>query len=108
MKRKSISISKYLLNISEIAIITGDNKFKTRNEYLIEFWKKHDKEDFEKYRELTNFVKLNDEDKIKDISAKNNIDIKAELQNCEKTTNVTELNNLKKNIMEKGKTLSRH
>jgi len=106
MKRQSSSISKYLLNISEIAIITGDNKFKTRNEYLIEFWKKHDKEDFEKYRELTNFVKLNDEDKIKDISAKNNIDIKTELQNCEKTTNVTELNTLKKNIMEKVENLT--
>ena len=30
-----------LLNISEIAIITGDNKFKSKREYLIDFWKKN-------------------------------------------------------------------
>jgi hypothetical protein len=105
MKRKNDSISKYLLNISEIAIITGHNKFKTRNEYLIEFWKKHNKEDFEKYRELTSFVKLSDEDKIKDISSKNNISITDELKTCESTTNINDLNNLKKNIMKKVENL---
>ena len=29
------------LNISEIAIITGDNKFKDLNEYIITLWKKN-------------------------------------------------------------------
>ena len=105
MKRQSSSISKYLLNISEIAIITGDNKFKTRNEYLIDFWKKHNKDDFQKYQELTNFVKLSDEDKIKDITFKNNISIVDELKICENTTNITELNNIKKNIMKKVENL---
>jgi hypothetical protein len=96
---------KYVLNISEIAIITGDNTFKTRNEYLIEFWKKYNNDDFEKYKSITNFVKLKDEDKIKDISTKNNINLESELKNCEKTTNINDLNSLKKNIMKKVENL---
>ena len=49
-----------LINISEIAIITGDNKFKSKREYLIDFWKKNFKSDFEKYKKLTEFVKETD------------------------------------------------
>jgi hypothetical protein len=37
------------LNISEIAIITGDNKFKDINEYIITLWKKNFPDDFNKY-----------------------------------------------------------
>jgi len=96
---------KYVLNISEIAIITGDNTFKTKNEYLIEFWKKYNNDDYNTYQKMTNFVKLNDEDKIKDISTKNNINIIADLKSCETTKTVTELNNLKKNIMKKVENL---
>jgi hypothetical protein len=96
---------KYLLNISEIAIITGDNTFKTKNEYLIDFWKKYNCDDYNTYQKLTNFVKLKDEDKIKDISTKNNINLESDLKNCEKTTNINELNNLKKNIMKKVENL---
>ena len=54
-----------LINISEIAIITGDNTFKTKREYLIDFWKKNLKDDFNKYKEITNFVKETDDDIIK-------------------------------------------
>ena len=40
------------LNISEIAIITGDNKFKDLNEYIIGLWKKNFPDDFNKYSSI--------------------------------------------------------
>ena len=66
-----------LLNISEIAIITGDNTFKSKRDYLLDFWKKNKKDDFSKYQKLAKFVsKDTDEEVIKKIAIKNNIDIK--------------------------------
>ena len=87
-----------ILNISEVAIITGDNQYKTKREYLIDFWKKNAKEDFLKYKELTKFVKETDDDVIKKITYKNNIDITLELNKCIKSGNTTDLNNAKKDI----------
>jgi len=95
-----------LLNISEIAIITGDNQYKTKREYLIDFWKKNAKEDFFKYKELTKFVKETDDDVIKKITIKNNIDITLELNKCIKSGNTTDLNNAKKNILTKMNNLN--
>jgi hypothetical protein len=65
----------FLLNISEIAIITGDNPYKTKRDYLIDFWKKNNKDDYEKYVHLIGYIKENDEDIVKRISNKNNIDL---------------------------------
>jgi hypothetical protein len=76
-----------LINISEIAIITGDNTFQKKRDYLIDFWKKNSKEDFEKYQKITEFVKETDEDVIKKITLKNNIDILADLKLCIKSNN---------------------
>jgi hypothetical protein len=90
-----------LINISEIAIITGDNSYKTKREYLIDFWKKNLKDDFNKYKELTSFVKETDDDIIKKISNNNNIDLSAELKNCIKSKNTGDLNSLKTVIFEK-------
>lgn len=90
-----------ILNISEVAIITGDNQYKTKREYLIDFWKKNAKEDFLKYKELTKFVKETDDDVIKKITYKNNIDITLELNKCIKSGNTTDLNNAKKDILTK-------
>ena len=61
-----------LFNISEIAIITGDNIYKTKRDYLIDFWKKYDKNDYEKYVNLTEFIKEDDKDIVQKISVKNN------------------------------------
>ena len=36
-----------LINISQIAIITGDNPYQSKRDYLIDFWKKYDKNDYE-------------------------------------------------------------
>jgi hypothetical protein len=90
-----------LINISEIAIITGDNKFKTKREYLIDFWKKNLYEDYIKYKELTKFVKETDNDIIQKISKNNNLDITSELKKCTKSNNTNDLNITKSAIFEK-------
>lgn len=90
-----------IINISEIAIITGDNTYKTKREYLIDFWKKNLKDDFNKYKELTSFIKENDNDIIQKISNNNNIDLSNELKNCIKSKNTGDLNTLKSIIFEK-------
>jgi hypothetical protein len=90
-----------LFNISEIAIITGDNPYKTKRDYIIDFWKKNHKEDFEKYKKITEFIKETDEDIIKKISRRNNIDVSSELRESLKTKNINDLDSIKKNILEK-------
>jgi len=37
-----------IINISQIAIITGHNQYKTKRDFLIEFWQKYDKKDVDK------------------------------------------------------------
>jgi hypothetical protein len=97
---------KVLINISEISIITGHNIYKSKKDFLIDFWKKNNKDDYQKYIEITNFSKETDDIKIKNISFKNNINIENELKKCSKTKNITDLNLLKKNIFDKIDNLS--
>jgi len=90
-----------LINISQIAIITGDNKYKTKRDFLIEFWQKYDKKDYEKFSSTIGFVKENDKEIIEKIASKNNIDITQELKSCSKTTNLNDFALIKKNILSK-------
>ena len=94
-------MTELVLNISEIAIITGDNPYKTKREYLIDFWKKNVKDDYTKYKKETEFIKETDEDVIFKIASKNNIDIAQELKKCALSKNTCDLNNLKKDILGK-------
>ena len=95
-----------LINVSEIAIITGDNNFKSKREYLIDVWKKNEKDDYNKYIKLTNFSKETDEIKIKNISLKNNINIEDEIKKCSFTNNINDMDKLKKQIFSKVENLS--
>lgn len=91
-----------IFNISEIAIITGDNIYKTKRDYLIDFWKKYDKNDYEKYVKITKFIKETDKDIVKKISVKNNIDnIEKDLLLCSKTKNINDMNQIKQSILDK-------
>jgi len=90
-----------IINISEIAIITGDNKFKTKKDFLLDYWKKNDKDDFNKYKNITSFIKETDEEIIKKISVNNSIDIANELKLCTTSKSINSLNEHKKNIMQK-------
>lgn len=96
-----------LLNISQIAIITGDNPYQSKRDFLIDFWKKYDINDYNEYINKTQFTKESDKDKIENISKKNNIDIKKELDNCLKTKDLDELNKRKGIIYDKLNDLSK-
>ena len=90
-----------IINISQIAIITGDNQYKTKRDFLIEFWQKYDKKDYEKFSSSIGFIKENDKEIIEKIASKNNIDIAQELKSCAKTTNLNDFASIKKNILSK-------
>jgi hypothetical protein len=81
-----------LLNISEIAIITGDNPYKKKEDYIIELWKKYANEDYQKYKLLTKFSKETDIDKVKKIY---------DINKCSNIKNTIELESLKKDISKK-------
>ena len=55
-----------IINISQIAIITGDNQYKTKRDFLIEFWQKYDKKDYEKFSKSLGFIKESDKEIIDD------------------------------------------
>jgi len=98
---------KFLFNISEIAIITGDNPYKSKRDFLIDFWKKHYKSDFEECQKSVNYInKETDEEVIQKISTKNSINILNEMKKCSETNNLETLNETKKIIMEKVKNVS--
>jgi hypothetical protein len=95
-----------ILNISEIAIITGDNTFKTKRDYLIDVWKKNNEVDFENYKKITQFTKESDKDIIKKITAKNNMDFSKDLKICSQSDNTVQLNTLKRKMMDQMEKLS--
>ena len=72
----------YIISISYIAIITGDNIYQTKRDFLIKYWKQNDKNDFDIYCEITKYSIKNDYEKINEISKKNNINIQSELTKC--------------------------
>jgi len=85
-----------LLNVSDIAIITGDNIFKSKQDFLIEFWRKNNKADFENYQNITECIIQTDQDIINKVG-----NIKMDLTS--KCTN--DLSKLKKDIAENIKHL---
>lgn len=89
-----------LLSISEIAIITGDNIYKSKRDYLIDFWKKNDSIDFDKFKKLTEFTKETDEEIIKKITSKNNIDLTNDLKKCVNSKDTEQLNSLKRKMVD--------
>lgn len=90
-----------LLNISQISIITGDNPYKRKRDYIIELWEKVDKNDYERCKEKCNFLNYNDMEKIIKISDKNNINIKEELNKCNNAKDINELSKIKNLILKK-------
>jgi hypothetical protein len=105
MTDKNISDKKInlLFNISEIAIITGDNKFKTKRDFLIDFWKKNLENDYMEYKKLTEFTKETDLEKIENISKKYKLDIQKDLNKLDNISNISDLNIVKNSIIEKAK-----
>ena len=96
----------YIISISYIAIITGDNIYQTKRDFLIKYWKQNDKEDFNTYCEITKYSIKNDYEKINEISKKNNINVQSELTKCLKSKDIEELTKKKEEILFKVKDLS--
>jgi hypothetical protein len=89
-----------IFNISEIAIITGDNKFKKKRDYLIDFWKRNNRFDYDKFKKMTQFTKNTDQEIIQKICEKNNINISNDLDNCVESINTDDLNTLKRKMVD--------
>ena len=94
-----------LINISQIAIITGDNPYKSKKDFLIEYWQKYDNKDYVECSREGNFVKLDDKMIVENISKKNKLNISQDISKCMETKNTEELNELKRKINTKMKDL---
>lgn len=97
---------KLIYSISQIAILTGHNTFQNQRDYLIQFWKKTDKDDFLKYQELAKFEIKTDKTVFENISKKNNLNLKADLYKCYNSKNVKDLDKAKENLLKKVDTLN--
>lgn len=93
---------------SELAIITGENTYQKLDEFIIKFWQRVKPEDYyssiktlEKKNNIIFVPKETDNEVIENISKKNNINIKKELNSALKTNNVEELHKKKKEIIQK-------
>jgi hypothetical protein len=96
-----MSKKKFILfNISNVAIVTGDNPYKKKKDFLIEFWEKNEKEDYERYKNMTHFNKFTDQEIIEQISKKNNIKIDDKLSDCMKSKDTVDFGSIKKKIEE--------
>ena len=98
--------NKYTISSSYISIITGDNIYQKKRDFLLQFWKKTNSDDFKTYCEITNFKIKSDFDKIDEISKKNNINVQNELTKCIKSKNIEDLTKKKEEILERVKDLS--
>lgn len=90
------------LNASQIAIITGHNRYQKFTDFLLELWIKYNKEDYEKILELNKNVKY--EKKLKDnemIEKYCNREIKNEIKKSLFSNDVQNINANKKNVMSK-------
>jgi len=92
---------KLVYTISQIAILTGHNKFQTQRDYLIQFWKKTHKDDFLKYQELAQFEIKTDKTVFDNISKKNNLNLQNDLYKCFNSKNVKDLDKAKENLLKK-------
>lgn len=98
MDNETLKKKVILFNISNIAILTGDNPYKKRKDYLIEFWEKYEPEDYQKYKNLTKFNKYTDTELIQIIAKKNNIQINQDLNKCLLSADTNQLNDTKKKL----------
>lgn len=100
---------KIFICASDLAVITGHNPYKSKDDIILKYWKKHYKTD---YLECVNNLKnsnvpLKIEETnfecIKRLSKKYDIDIQRDLSKCLNTKNIEELNTNREVILNKIK-----
>ena len=106
-------MSKIFLNASEIAIITGDNKYQYLSDYIIKLFEKNFPKDVQKLHTLIQHHHLkstkseNAVDCVKRISQSKDLNISESLNKCLESKDVKELNkkqeHLKKEIQSNKK-----
>ena len=90
---------------TDLAVITGHNPYKTKDEIILKYWKRHFKSSYDDCLERMKSKKIKlkkdetDYDTIKRIIKDNNITIGSELAKCLKSNNVGELNKHKETIL---------
>lgn len=92
---------KLVINISQIAILTGHNQYQSKRDYLINFWKKTNKDDFNTYKDLTQFELKDDKTVFNNIAKKHKLDIHNDLYKCYNTKNTADLEKQKQIILSK-------
>ena len=95
-----------VLTISQISILTGHNIYQSKRDYLINFWKKTNVEDYEKYKDLTGFELKDHKTVFQNISKKNNLELNNDLYKCYNSKNANDLEKNKQDILEKVKNLN--
>ena len=96
------------LYASEVAIITGHNKYKKVSELITLIWQRYFPYDFKntvQFIEENKNIKLvpikDDNEIVKNITKKNNLNLEKEIKKCINSKDVTELDNNKKSIIKK-------
>ena len=97
---------KLVISISQISILTGHNTYQSQRDYLINFWKKTHKDDFQKYKEITKFEIKDDKTVFNNIAKKHKLDIHDNLYKCYKSKNTNELDRNKKELLSKVENLN--
>lgn len=106
---------KIFINASELAIITGHNRFNYLSDYVIKLYERYFHDDYKRIVSLISKKKVkitkseSAQECIKRVVKTNNLDIKKSLNECLKSNNVQELSKkqeLLKNTIQKDKNIS--
>ena len=107
---------KIFINASELAIITGHNRFNYLSDYIIKLYQRYFNSDYQRILGLIKEEKIDitksesSEECIKRVVKSNNLDIQNQLKGCLKSNNVQELSKKQASLQQeisKSKTISK-
>ena len=99
---------KIFICASDLAVITGHNPYKQKDEIILKYWKKHYKNDYLKCvqdLEKNNIpLKLQENhfECINRISKEHNLNIQSDISKCLNTKNIDDLNKNRENLLKKS------
>ena len=90
---------------SELAVITGHNQYKDLAEIMVKLWQKNFPKDYESIISEAGVKVESPDEYIQRISKENNINIKEKMRACLGSTDVADMNQVKKEILRKFDTI---